>query len=97
MDRVRIPIAADGSLVLPPAARQRLRLDAPEAQVEVRVRADGVVELHPCASDPDGQAWFWSPGWQEREREVDAVLAAGEMATYDTVEQLISGLDADPA
>jgi hypothetical protein len=45
--------------------------------------------------DPD-QAWFWTPEWQEGEREVDEAIARGEVgAVYMSDEEFISALKRD--
>jgi len=33
--------------------------------------------------DPE-QAWFWTPGWQAKEREADEDLAAGHFTRYES-------------
>ncbi|MDH6120640.1 hypothetical protein ABH930_003915 [Kitasatospora sp. GAS204A] len=32
----------------------------------------------PASTIPPDQAWFWTPGWQAKEREVEEDLAHGE-------------------
>lgn len=44
--------------------------------------------------DPD-QAWFWTPEWQEGEREADADLAAGQGSIYYSDEEFLAALEAD--
>jgi hypothetical protein len=39
------------------------------------------------------QAWFWTPEWQEGEREVDEHLAAGRTTHFDSVEEFLAALD----
>lgn len=41
------------------------------------------------------QAWFWTPEWQEGEREADAQLAAGEGTIYYSNEEFLAALEAD--
>jgi AbrB family looped-hinge helix DNA binding protein len=41
---------------------------------------------------PRDQAWFWTPEWQEREREADQDLAAGHYHDFDTIEDLLKDL-----
>lgn len=41
--------------------------------------------------DPD-QAWFWTPEWQEGEREADADLAAGRANTFRSTDEFIAHL-----
>jgi hypothetical protein len=42
--------------------------------------------------DPD-QAWFWTPEWQEGEREAEADKAAGRGDRYNSDEEFLSALD----
>ena len=51
---------------------------------EVEARA----ERH--ASD---QAWFWTPEWQEGEREVDEAIAAGRTTYFDSADEFLAALD----
>jgi hypothetical protein len=46
----------------------------------------------PCALK-SGQEWFWSPTWQDAEREVEEQLAAGQYETFATVEEFIASLE----
>jgi hypothetical protein len=45
--------------------------------------------------DPE-QAWFWTPEWQEGEREAEAQLAAGEGTIYYSDEEFLQHLDSVP-
>jgi hypothetical protein len=40
------------------------------------------------------QAWFWSPEWQEAEREVDADLESGRAETYENTEAFLAAVKA---
>ena len=42
--------------------------------------------------DPD-QAWFWTPEWQEKEREADAAIAAHEGTFFTSEEAFLASLD----
>jgi hypothetical protein len=42
--------------------------------------------------DPE-QAWFWTRGWQEKEREADDDLAMGRVTAYDTDAEFLAALD----
>jgi hypothetical protein len=44
--------------------------------------------------DPD-QLWFWTPEWQEGEREADVELAAGQGTIYQSDEEFLAALEAD--
>jgi len=39
------------------------------------------------------QAWFWTPAWQEGEREVDEHIAAGRTTYFDSAEEFLAALD----
>lgn len=82
-----------GLIALPAELRQRLHLDEPGAQLEVTERPDGVVELRPSLPVPADQAWFWAERWQQREREVDEHVVAGEVTVFDSGEDFLAHVD----
>ena len=43
-------------------------------------------------TDPD-QWWFWTPEWQQKEREADEDLAAGRTTRYDSDEEFLAALE----
>ncbi len=73
---------ARGVVSLPAEVRRRLHLDEPGAQMEITEREDGVLELRPSLPVPADQVWFWEERWQNREREVDEFVAAGEVTVH---------------
>jgi AbrB family looped-hinge helix DNA binding protein len=89
-----VGVQARGVITLPAAVRRRLRLDEVGAQVELTERADGVLELRPAPPVAPGQAWFWAQRWQEREREIAAHVAAGEVTVHEDLDALLEHLDA---
>lgn len=93
MRHTYVTLQSRGTLALPKGVRQRHNLDRPGAQVEIIEREDGVIELHPQVPVPADQAWFWTERSQQREREVDALVAAGEVTTHDSVEGFMAHLD----
>jgi AbrB family looped-hinge helix DNA binding protein len=88
-----VAIQARGVVALPAELRRKLHLDAPGTQMEVTERDDGVLELRPSIPVPADQAWFWTERWQRREREVDAYLEAGDVATDQTTDGFLAALD----
>lgn len=88
-----LAVQGRGLITLPADLRRRHRLDAPGAQVEVRERDDGVIELIPHHAVPSDQAWFWTPEWQKMEREADEDIAAGRVTTYDSADDFLRSLD----
>ena len=81
-------VGADGQLVIPPAVRQAACL-CDGAHVALEVTDAGVLIR---VIDPD-QAWFWTPEWQEGEREADAEIAAGNLMRFDSDEEFLAYLD----
>jgi hypothetical protein len=59
--------------------------------------ASGGVVIRPIDAD---QAWFWSPEWQEGEREADADRDAGRTLRFESTEEFLAHLEsiapADP-
>lgn len=88
-----VALQARGTLALPTELRKRHHLDDPGAQVRIVEREDGVIELHPLASVPADQRWFWSERWQRMEREAEADVAAGRVRSYEDVDDLLAALD----
>jgi AbrB family looped-hinge helix DNA binding protein len=41
---------------------------------------------------PRDQAWFWTPEWQEKEREADIELATGQYTDFDQLEEVLKDL-----
>jgi len=41
---------------------------------------------------PKEDAWFWTPEWQQKEREADEDIANGNVYKFDTVDEAIAGL-----
>jgi AbrB family looped-hinge helix DNA binding protein len=88
-----ITVQTRGVVALPAEVRRRLHLDEPGAQVEITERDDGVLELRPSLPIPADQRWFWTERWQRREVEVDARVAAGEVAVHADGDALLAHLD----
>ncbi len=88
-----VTVQARGVVALPVEVRRRLHLDESGAQVEITERDDGVLELRPALPVPADQRWFWQDRWQQREKEVDAHVAAGEVSVHDDGEAFLDHLD----
>ena len=41
---------------------------------------------------PRDQAWFWTPEWQEREKEADRDLFVGRYRDFENLEDLLKDL-----
>jgi antitoxin MazE len=88
-----VGVQGRGVLTLPADLRRRLRMDEPGSQVELTEREDGVVEMRATVAVPADQAWFWTERWQQMEREADADITAGRVATFEDTESLFADLD----
>lgn len=82
----------NGTVTIPAQLRRRFGLDKPGAQVEIVVR-DGEIVLIPHVAVPADQAWFWTPEWQEKEREADEDLSAGRRSRFQTGDEFLAHLD----
>lgn len=63
----------------------------------IALPADGVMELRAALPVPADQRWFWAQRWQEREREVDEHVAAGQVTGHESTEDFLDHLDTLPA
>ncbi|NMM22249.1 MAG: AbrB/MazE/SpoVT family DNA-binding domain-containing protein [Phycicoccus sp.] len=88
-----VGLQSRGLIALPSELRRRMHLDEPGAQVEILERADGVIELRAALPVPADQAWFWTEHWQRREREVDELVARGEVAVHESTDDFLTHLD----
>ncbi|GAA0433223.1 AbrB/MazE/SpoVT family DNA-binding domain-containing protein [Leifsonia naganoensis] len=89
-----VAIQGRGVVALPAELRRRHGLDEAGVQMEITERDDGVIELRPTIPVPADQAWFWAERWQQREREVDAHIAAGDLSTDASTDDFLATLDA---
>jgi AbrB family looped-hinge helix DNA binding protein len=87
-----VTVQSRGVIAIPSAIRRQLGLDRPGAQVEV-IERDGEIVLRPHVPVPSDQAWFWEKRWQKMEREADEDIAAGRMASFESVDDLLDDLD----
>ena len=79
-----------GQVTIPAEIRAQAHLEEGDP-VEVVVVAEGVL-LKPRKVIDATQAWFWTPEWQEGEREAAAELAAGGGRTYESDEAFLESL-----
>jgi antitoxin MazE len=85
-----VKIGQRGTLTIPKEIREGLEQNA---LVDVLRRPDGVIELRPQATIDASQAWFWTERWQRMEREADEDIKAGQMKSFDNVDEFLSWLD----
>ncbi|MBC9711884.1 AbrB/MazE/SpoVT family DNA-binding domain-containing protein [Streptomyces sp. TRM66268-LWL] len=73
---VATPLRKKGVITIPQDIRDQL--DLREGDQLVVAVEDGRIILTPASVVPDDQAWFWSPEWQAKEREVEESLSESE-------------------
>ena len=76
----RTTLRAKGQLTLPQSVRKAVHLEEGDP-IEVEV-VDGAIILRPRKLIDPSQAWFWTPEWQEGEREASQDIAAGRVTRY---------------
>ena len=77
-------------ITLPRSIRERLGLEEGD-YIAAEVRGDEIV-LRPKKLIDASQAWFWSRGWQEAEREAEADIQAGRVREFADAEETIAFL-----
>jgi AbrB family looped-hinge helix DNA binding protein len=80
-----------GQVTIPAEVRDAAHLEEGTV-LEVTVADDGTVEMRAKVLVAAEDAWFWSPGWQQGEREAAAQLKAGEGETFTSDEDMLSAL-----
>jgi AbrB family looped-hinge helix DNA binding protein len=78
-------------ITIPQEIFEQLGLE-PGDFLEVQVREDALY-LIPQKLIPRDQAWFWTPEWQEQEREADEAIASEELSgPFESVDELVQHL-----
>lgn len=80
-----------GQVTIPSDIRKAARLEEGDP-VEVELVEDGIL-LRPLKVVDATQAWFWEPGWQAREREAAADLAAGRSRVLESSQEFLASLE----
>jgi AbrB family looped-hinge helix DNA binding protein len=84
-------VTRHGQITLPASVRKRLGIEEGDL-VEIEV-LDETAMLIPKKLVDKNQAYFWTPKWQEAEREASEDIKAGRVKTFDSAEELIKDLD----
>ena len=85
-----VQVSERGTITIP--KELRVGLDK-GSLLEVVRREDGVIELHPRIAIDPSQAWFWTPEWQQKEREADEDIAAGRVSGPMEFDEFLAELD----
>lgn len=51
-----------------------------------------VVYMTPVQPVPKSQLWFWTEGWQKKEKEADEDIEEGRLKEFKTVKELVKEL-----
>jgi AbrB family looped-hinge helix DNA binding protein len=81
-----------GQVTIPSDVREAAHIEEGTV-VEFSVADDGAVVMRPKALVAAEDAWFFSAGWQEGEREARAEAAAGKGTTYASEDDFLASLD----
>ena len=80
-------------ITIPKGLVKKLNLkvgDKFDAQVE-----DGKLVLTPVITIPKEQGWYYSSGWQEKEKKVDQQIKEGKLRVTQSTEELFKDLGLD--
>jgi antitoxin PrlF len=86
----RTTLRAKGQITLPEDIRRAARLEEGDL-LEAEITSEGIL-LRPQKVIDATQAWFWTPEWQEGEREADADLAAGKTESFASDDEFLDAL-----
>jgi antitoxin PrlF len=88
----RTTLRAKGQLTLPEEIRASAGLEEGDL-LEAEITEEGIL-LRPQKVIDATQAWFWTPAWQQGEKEADADLAAGRGEIFTSAEDFLDALRA---
>jgi antitoxin PrlF len=83
-------IRAKGQVTIPRDIREAAHLEEGDP-VEIEITADGIL-LRPKKLIEASQAWFWTPIWQDGEREASADIKAGRVTTSGSTAAFLESL-----
>lgn len=86
----RTTLRAKGQLTLPEGIRVAAHLEEGDL-LDAEITEEGIL-LRPRKVIDATQAWFWTPEWQQGEREADEELDNGRSAAFDSGEDFLSAL-----
>lgn len=84
-------VTRHGQITLPASVRKQLMIEEGDL-IEIKVVEEQAI-LAPKKLVDKAQAYFWSRGWQEAEKEASDDIRAGRVKTFESVEDLIRDLD----
>jgi antitoxin PrlF len=88
----RVRVRRKNQLTLPTRVAAALRVGEGD-EVEFDIGDHGEVILRGLAVVPADQRWFWTEEWQQGEREASEQIAADDVTTYDSAEDMFDALE----
>jgi len=88
-------ISSKNQIAIPKNIMTALNL-SPGDEIDIRIE-DGTARLVPVTTIkvPRDQAWFWTKEWQEKERQADEDIVAGNFRDFDNLDALMKELNSE--
>jgi len=88
-------ISSKRQIAIPKHVMTALNLK-PGDEIDIRIE-DETARLLPIKTIkvPRDQAWFWTKEWQEKERQADEDMAAGNFRDFENLDALMRELHSD--
>jgi AbrB family looped-hinge helix DNA binding protein len=88
-------ISSKRQIAIPKHVMTALNLN-PGDELDIRIE-DETARLLPIKTIkvPRDQAWFWTKEWQEKERQADEDIAAGNFRDFESLDALMKELHSD--
>ena len=90
-----VKVTRGGQVTIPADLRRQAGIEIGD-YVELRM-VEGQLVLVPKQLIDKDQTWFWTEEWQAAEHEAEDDLRTGRARKFDTLDELITDLDADKA
>ncbi|WP_211228412.1 AbrB/MazE/SpoVT family DNA-binding domain-containing protein [Glycomyces tenuis] len=87
-----VRIRQKGQITLPKEVQEALYVKEGD-QIQFNIHEDGRVAMEGLAEIPADQRWFWTPEWQEGEREASAQIAAGGGKVFHDIDEMFDYLN----
>jgi antitoxin MazE len=78
-------------ITIPRKIREKLKIGVGDV-VEIAIRNGKLIISPKKLIDPD-QAYFWTKGWQEGEKEAEEDIKAGRVKVFEKINDLVKDLD----
>ena len=88
-------ISSKNQIAIPKHVMTALNLK-PGDEIDIQIE-DGIARLLPVTTItvPRDQAWYWTKEWQEKERQADEDIAAGNFRDFDNLDALMKELKSE--